>query len=122
MTEHIYLQGFFVGCDKYGRGKIMFLDDYDRDLNKMSFTKSYLTNLCKTINGNNPITETGEYFYVKCPKRMFGSINDEIVPLCQLYQHKVEIDIIIKKYKFKKFDETIQGWCIKPIKIKLLAM
>jgi hypothetical protein len=137
METQIFLQGYFTEYDKFNRAKIMFLDDYDGyddsssngkkysslNFKQMSFTKSYLTNLCRKMNGNNPLTDDKQYFYIKCSKKQqIGFINDEMVPLLQLKQHKVEIDMVISKYDFKKSGERFNGWTIKPLKFKLLEM
>lgn len=133
METQIFLQGYFTEYDKFNRAKIMFLDDYDQDdlntkkyisqKNQVSFTKSYLTNLCKNMSGHNPLTDDKKYFYIKCNKKQqIGFIDDEMVPLLQLKQHKIEIDIKISKYDFKKSGERFNGWTIKPIKFKLLEM
>lgn len=124
----IYLQGYFTGYDKFNRAKMMFLDDYEKSDSGSSkkidsFTKSYLTNLCKVIPGHNPLSDDKQYFYIKCDKNhRIGFINDEIVPLVQLKQHKVEVDVRISKYNFTKSGNNFNGWVIKPIKFKSLEI
>lgn len=121
MNREIYLQGYFVEYNKYNRMKVMFLDDYE-ELEKITFSKSYLTQLCKSpsLPGNNPLTDDQKYFYVKCKKGQAGFINDKIAPIQDLLQHKIQINIVIGKYDFRKHGKRFQGWNIKPLKISLI--
>lgn len=127
MKKQIYLQGYFTEYDKYDRAKIMFLDDYN-DLNESvknkqtSFSKSYLKNLCSSIPGNNPLSDDQKYFFINCKKQKIGFIDGKMVPLLQLRQHIIKIEILISKYNFKKIGKRINGWNIKPLKISLIEM
>ncbi len=146
----IIVHGYFVNYDKYHRAKLMFLDDYDYEdtsytnnlasnnlkLNtkkffpdKMSFTKSYLTNKAEKTEGHNPIIDN-KYFLVNCAKNTVGYLslkNDDtrlnLAPIQDLIQHTVECDVSIKHYKFTGADKKIvQGWNIKLLKMKLVKL
>ena len=126
----LVLHGFFVNCDSYDRVKILFLDDYDQEsLNKnylvgdkQTFTKSYIMKKSAPVNGKNPLTDDSTSFFVKCKKGQVGYINNLPVPLSELKQHKVEMIVDVKKYKFTKMGNTIQGWNVNLCKISLLEM
>ena len=119
----LVLQGFFISCDKYNRIKIMFLDDYECNEDntslitnstgkKISFTKSYMIKKSNPKNGKNPITDGNKCFNAKCGKIAVGFINNQPVALVDLKQHKVELDVEIKKYYFAKMGNVINGWNI----------
>jgi hypothetical protein len=116
----LYFQGFLVDVDKYDRLKVKFLDDYGLDSNKLSFTKSYLLNKCKQVEGNNPLTENDTCFYIKTKGNNVGYINNKPHPIIDLKQHQVQLQIEIKSYNFKKKDTRHQGWYINLKKIELL--
>jgi hypothetical protein len=120
LTNSLYFQGFLTDIDKYGRLKVKFLDDYDSISSKLSFTKSYLLNKCKQIEGNNPLAENDTCFYIKSKGINVGYINNRPHPIIDLKQHQVQLQIEIKSYNFKKKDTQHQGWCIILKKIDLL--
>ena len=126
----LVLRGFFVSYDTYDRAKILFLDDYDPEsfdknslvADKQTFTKSYIMKKSNPSNGKNPLTDDNTSFYVKCKKGHVGYINRLPVPLLDLRQHKVEMDVEIKKYKFTKMGNTLRGWTINLCNMRLIEM
>jgi hypothetical protein len=126
----LVLRGFFVSCDTYDRAKILFLDDYESNsfnknplvVDKQTFTKSYIMKKSTPVNGKNPLTDDNTSFYVKCKKGHVGYINKLPVPLLDLKQHKVEMDVEVKKYKFTKMGNTIHGWNINLCNMHLIEM
>lgn len=120
----LVLQGFFIGCDKYNRIKIMFLDDYDNTTKNqdLSFTKSYITNKSTKKNGKSPISDNDTCFYVKYSNKSIGYINDEPVPILDLKQHKVEMIVKVSHYNFTKLSNEYKGWNINLIKMSLIEM
>lgn len=123
-TTKLVLQGFFISYDKYNRAKIMFLDDYDHAGNNktLSFTKGYLIQKAKPDNGKSPLTDCNSCFNVKYGNNKVGYIDDKPVPLLELKQHKVEIQVEINKYNFSLRGNVIRGWNIKMLKMSLLEM
>jgi hypothetical protein len=68
----ITIKGFFVNYDMFNRAKLMFLDDYDGDLSKTSFAKSYMTKKAEKTPGYTPMVEGNKYMLIKCPKNALG--------------------------------------------------
>lgn len=126
----ITIEGYFVNYDKWNRAKIMFLDDYEEDLPKTSFTKSYMLQKAKTIKGKSPIVEYDKYMLINCPKNALGYLPDtnenekkiKVVPIKKLIQHKVQCLVTVKEYNFKKGIQFINGWNIKLLKMTLLEL
>jgi hypothetical protein len=124
----ITIKGYFVEYDRWNRAKLMFLDDYDGDLSKMSFAKSYMINKAKKIEGKNPLVDDNKYMWVNCTKNQLGNLPDntankkkiKIVPVKELIQHTVICVVSVNKYKFKKNKKIIQGWNIKLTEMTLL--
>ena len=124
----ITIKGYFVNYDQWNRAKLMFLDDYDGDLPKMSFAKSYMLMKDKSTDGKSPLVDDNKYMLINCPKNALGYLQDndenatkiKVVPIKKLLQHKVQCAVAVKKYKFKKGTKTIQGWNIKLVKMTLL--
>ena len=119
-TSSLYFQGFFVDIDKYDRIKVKFLDDYDDISPNLSFTKSYLLNKRKQIQGNDPLTENDTCFYIKSKGISVGYINNKPHPIIDLKHHKIQIQMEIKSYNYSKKNTTYQGWYINLKKIDLL--
>jgi hypothetical protein len=124
----INITGYFTEYDQYNKAKLMFLDDYD-NLQKLSFTKSYMLHKEKTIEGKAPLIDN-KYMLINCPKYCMGNLPDtlenktkiKIIPIISLIQHKVKCDVVIKTYKFNKGSNTMQGWYIKLLKMTLLEL
>ena len=124
---NITIQGFFVNYDKYNRARIMFLDDYDPEsLNSFkwvlspsdkmtTFTKSFMIQKSHIKNGKSPMTECGKCFNVKCDKKSLCYINNKVVPILDLKQHKVSMLVKVSPYNFK----GTKGWSIKLIRADL---
>jgi hypothetical protein len=124
IPTQLVLQGFFVECDQYNRAIIMFIDDYDLDDvggQGISFTKSYILNKSNVKNGKSPLSNNTS-FKVKYGKNKVGFINNQPVPLLDLKQHKVEIQVEIQHYNFTKMGNVIHGWNIKMNKMSLLEL
>jgi hypothetical protein len=123
----ITIKGYFVNHDKWDRVKLMFLDDYD-ELPKLSFTKSYMINKLNKTVGKAPLDEDNKYMIINCPKNALGYLPNTIknktlikaVPIKELIQHKVQCDVVVKNYRFKKNNKLIQGWTIKLSEMTLL--
>lgn len=132
MTTKLVLQGFFISYDQYDRAKIMFLDNYNANEegnattsrnNKFisdSFTKSYVTKKSAPKNGKHPMTDDNTCFYVKCGKKPIGIIDNKLVPIRELKQHTVELQVEVKTYNFTKMGNKIHGWNINLLKMRLL--
>lgn len=120
----LVLQGFFIGCNKYNKIKIMFLDDYDNTTKnqELSFTKSYISNKSVEKNGKSPISDNNTCFNVKYSKTSMGYINDKPVPILDLKQHKVEMIVKVSNYNFTKLGNKYRGWNINLIKMSLIEM
>ena len=126
----IVVKGYFVNYDQWNRAKLMFLDDYDGDLLKMSFAKSYMLMKDKTMDGKSPLVDNNKYMLINCPKNALGHLPNtaenetkiKVVPINKLIQHKVQCDVVVKNYKFKKGNQIIQGWNIKLIKMTMLEL
>jgi hypothetical protein len=124
----IIIKGYFVNYDKWDRAKLMFLDDYDDDLPKISFAKSYMLRKSENVVGKSPLVEDNKYMIINCPKNAIGHLpnNNEnikkikIVPIKELLQHKVQCVVSVNSYKFKKNNKIIQGWNIKLSEMILL--
>lgn len=117
----IVIEGYFVEYDKWGRVKLMFLDDYEGDLSKMSFAKSYMLRKAEKNKGKSPLVDDNKYMLINCPKNMLGYLPNtagnakkiKVVPIKELLQHKVRCVVGVNQYNFKKGTQTIQGWNIK---------
>lgn len=110
------LTGFLTEIDKYGRCKVMFLEDYDDDsLCPLTLTKAFLKKKQKENLGNSPLTLDGKHFYCKSPK--LGFINEVPCPINSLIQCKINIVADIKRYRFEINGKLREGWHIKASKI-----
>ena len=126
----IVVKGYFVKYDQWNRAKLMFLDDYDGDLPKMSFAKSYMLMKANSTDGKSPLVDNNKYMLINCPKNALGYLPDtsenatkiKVVPINKLIQHKVRCVVAVKNYKFKKGNQTIQGWNLKLSEMTMLEL
>jgi hypothetical protein len=121
-SKYINLQGYFTKLE-YDRITLNFLDDYDSEqcnTKTQLFTKSYLLQKEKNIVGNSPISYDKKYFYVKCKNNKIGYIDEVPHPLLDLNQHKVNLEVEVKKYDFYKDKQHMQGWYLNLKKASLL--
>ena len=130
IISSITIEGYFVDYDQWNRAKLMFLDDYEKDLPKISFAKSYMLQKAKITEGKSPLVEDDKYILINCPKNSLGYLPEtnenekkiKVVPIKKLIQHKVQCLVTIKKYNFKKGIQTIKRWNIKLLKMTLLEL
>jgi hypothetical protein len=126
----ITIEGYFINYDQWNRAKLMFLDDYDGDLTKMSFAKSYMIMKDKSMDGKCPLIDNKTCMLVNCPKNALGHLPNnaenikkiKVIPIQKLVQHKVCCVVSVNQYKFKKGFQTIQGWNLKLLKMTMLEL
>lgn len=127
----IVIRGYYLSNDKFGRAKLMFLDDYEdyrknpTDDKKNLFTKSYFIYKSAHTEGYSPFTDNDTCFYVKLAGIKictFGIDNPRLAPIEDLIQHKVECVVEINDYKFHMGNEILTGWNVKLLHMKLLEL
>lgn len=113
----VKLYGYLVEINS-NKMKLMFCPDYNGTA--IDFTKSFLLNKEKTINGTSPVSDN--YFYVKCNNVLVGQFETEFKPIEDFIQHTVECTVKIKTYNFKDKTKQLIGWNINLLNIKLYSM
>ncbi len=124
----ITIQGFLTSIDKYNTAKLVFLDDYNQNFSKISFTKNYMEKKYRKDGreyNRSPIIDDMT-FKVKCGKVHIGyDIQDttiKIVNIRELIQHQVECVVLSKNYNFQKNGVHYKGWSLILQEMRLLEL